>query len=281
MGSRSVRDAYINGNPTRVGYFGQGRIAPEYRSGPTFGASLRLLRQLQKANPVDYSYAIVAASNRVMRQICDRPSAMVPQFRRRGDVSTLAIVPPRARRLQPPPGLVLRRAQRADLADVAGLLQGCYRPLQYAPVWQADDLVHPERCRGLQPEDFWLAMRGKRLVGCLALWDQRAFKQTVVRAMSPLYHLARPLLGAISPWVAVPTIAKIGEVLNQAYVSHTAVESDDPAVWLALVAAVAADARDRGIAYAVLCLGSAHPICALIARHFVCLRSFHIELATL
>jgi hypothetical protein len=80
-----------------------------------------------------------------------------------------------------------------------------------------------------------LALRGHRIAGCLAVWDQRGFKQAVVRGYAPALRLARPLLNLAGPALGAPRLPRPGEPLRHAFLSHVAVDGDDPRVLVALV----------------------------------------------
>src|SRR5689334_14040765 len=46
MASRSIRRAFLNGTPQRLGYIGDIRLAPEFRKGVLLGRAARLFREL-------------------------------------------------------------------------------------------------------------------------------------------------------------------------------------------------------------------------------------------
>ena len=96
----------------------------------------------------------------------------------------------------------VERAGPDDLSAIAVCLERSYRQYQFAPVWRARDLADPKRCPGLRPEDFLIVRRGPGIAACVALWDQAAFKQTVVSRLCRLAGAARPLLNLAAPFLA-------------------------------------------------------------------------------
>ncbi|NJM83853.1 MAG: hypothetical protein HC844_16640 [Tabrizicola sp.] len=74
------------------------------------------------------------------------------------------------------PGVMpdIRPAAPQDMPQVVTFQASPQRPL--APVLDADDIALG-RWPGLAPQDFLLAERAGRLVGLVALWDQRQFRQ--------------------------------------------------------------------------------------------------------
>jgi len=80
-------------------------------------------------------------------------------------------------RRSPPPRRVLRPVPARSRVDRRGARLG--RGVPRAP-----------------PEDFLLVERGGKLQGCAAVWDQRPFKQTVIRGYGDRIARTRPLLNA-------------------------------------------------------------------------------------
>jgi hypothetical protein len=157
-------------------------------------------------------------------------------------------------------------AGAADLAEIAACLGRYGERFQFAPRWTQTDLVSPKRARGLRPEDFLVVRSGSRIVGCLACWDQREFKQIVVRGYSSRLSLLRPVWNAVAPLAAVPGLPAPGSSLPVAFLSHLAIDHDDADVFQALLGAGLARAASRGADYAILGLAELNPLTAMAVR---------------
>jgi len=143
---------------------------------------------------------------------------------------------------------------------------------QFAPRWTREALECPRRCRGLGPTDFFVARRSGRVVGCLALWDQRCFKQTVVKGYGARLRLARPMVNAVGPWFGVPKLPAPGGAVRNAFLSHVAVDDDDPDVLVSLVAEAMASPRASNVAYLVTGFAERDPLLRAITGTFACRR---------
>ena len=66
-------------------------------------------------------------------------------------------------------------------------------------------------------EDFFVALRGDKVAGCVALWDQRAYKQVVVRGYSRLLASSRWVLNILG--AGLPACES---TLPMAWLSHLA-----------------------------------------------------------
>lgn len=270
LGSRAVRDAFVNGEATRLGYLAQLRVDREHRGtrGLLRGGFAALQRLHDRAGEPSFYVTTLIAGNELARRALARPRPGLPTYTEHEPIHTLALPLWRRQRSTACPGVEVRVAAASDLDALAECLQRNLRRYQFAPVWTAAALADPERCRGLSPGDFRVATRGGRVVGCVALWDQTAFKQTVVHGYSGALRLARPLVNVLAPWLRVPRLPPVGGRLHHAFLSHLAVDDDDPLVASALLAPVLDQALVRGFAYVVLSLARRHPLLGPVRRAF-------------
>ena len=246
IGSRAVAEAWVDGRRTRLAYLSQLRFAPSERSGgrELLRGGFGLLGRLHEQEGSPPCMTTILADNRAACRLLERGLPGLPVYRRVGTLATL-LIPVLGGRRRPPAGLTVERGAAERLGEVAELLQRCAPRYQFARHWTRDELASPERTRGLAPEDLFLAVRGGRLVGCAARWDQRGFKQAVIRGYSPRLRRLRPAINLFAGLLRTPRLPPVGTALAMAYVSHVAVDDDDPGVLVALLDAMARDSRGR------------------------------------
>jgi len=80
-----------------------------------------------------------------------------------------------------------------------------------------------------------------------ALWDQRGFKQTVVRGYSRGLALMRPVLNFVAHVCGAPSLPALGETVANAFVCHLDAAPDDEGGFVALIAGLRGQAARRGI----------------------------------
>ncbi len=255
-GSRAVRTVWLDGAPARLGYIGQMRRAPAATAatGPILRAGFEVLRSTRTEGELPFDLTSIAADNVPARRLLERGMRGVPPYRPLGELVTCA-VPTRGGVRRGPP--VLPGAGRT--AEIVACLGRFGTRHQLAPVWTAEDLADPERCRGL--DDFRVVADGD-VRACAALWDQRAFKQTRVHGYAPPLSRLRPLLNPLLRLRGLPPLPPPGATLAAAFLSHVAVDGDDPAAFRALLDHARAAARARGIDWLVTAFVDGHPLLA-------------------
>lgn len=269
MGVRGVMDWYVNGAPGKIGYLGQLRVDPSYRARP------RLLlrgyakfKELHEADGCTRIYATtIMADNMPARRVLESPMKGMPRYRHIDDLVTLAITT-RGGAPGSLPGVQIANAASEDLEEIEHCLARYGSRYQFTPVWSPAVLKDAGRMRDLSVYDFILARRNGRVVGCLALWDQRKFKQTVVRGYSWQLACARPVTNALSHFVGSPRLPAVGEQLDMAYVSHVAVDGDNPEVLELLLRRALMRAAERGVTLVSLGFSRRNVLAEFVATRF-------------
>jgi hypothetical protein len=262
MAARTVLTSFVNGAPTRVGYLGQLRIRPEHRRPRVLQRGYAALRGLLADSGVSLNVTTIVSDNIAARRVFEAGLRGLPTYRYLGDILSLTYATGNGRKARGE-GLSVEAAQPGDMAEIAELLIRNGSRFQFAPQWTREDLVSSVRARGLRPKDFFVARKASRVIGCLACWDQREFKQVVVRGYSRRAAVVRPLWNALALVARWPQLPPAGAALPLVFLSHVAVDNDDAQVFSALLDAGLDCAHRRGIRHAVLGLAERHPLAAI------------------
>jgi hypothetical protein len=269
IGSRSTRTATVNGEPRRIGYLGSLRITPAYRRHRSLlDSGFAYCRLLHDADPVPFYAASVVTDNAsALRLLTALPYRSAPAFTALGSMTTMILRAKTAARASAPAGYEWRQGTSAMLPDIAACLQRHARRHQLAPWWTAGDLESRDRVRGLSPEHFVIVCKGGRVAGCAAMWDQRAFKQAVVRGYSRALGRWRRMINMTAPLTRTPMLPPPGHRLESVFMSHFALDDDRIDVGLGLVAEVARRAP-AGVDQLVAGVPAGTPLSAAIAGRF-------------
>jgi len=266
MATRTLIDSYVNGVPRRIGYLSQLRILPSYQARPrTLKGGYAAMRELHDDGAAPFYVTTIIADNEPARRVLEAGLAGFPTYKYVGDVATLLVSAAGPTRSVADD---VRAGVPQDIDAIVACLERNGARYQFAPRWTREVLLSPTRCRGLRAQDFLIARRGERVVGCLACWDQREFKQTIVRGYSPPLAWARPVSNLLSPLTGFPKLPAVGGSVSFAYLSHLAVDDDDTSVFTALASAARRTAAHRGLDHLCIGLGSGHPLLSIAHSHF-------------
>ena len=270
-GGRFELVTYVNGREQRVGYFGELRAEGGLRTRrKLLLGSYETMRRFHEAGNVPFYMTTIIEDNHAARRLLEAGLGDMPTYRPLEKMVTFTI-PARA-------GARRRRGLRRivsgherSLPSMAERLQEHGSRYQFYPQWNAATLRSAIRCRGLSPADFLLCNdRNAEILGSLALWDQRAFKQTVIRGYSRQLARARPFVNLVAPVLGRPRLPAPGARLESAFLSHVAVAEDDGETLEALIACSCRHAIERGIDYVMISFAQRHPLTEVVRKRFPC-----------
>jgi hypothetical protein len=268
-GGRFELTAWVNGTPQPVGYLGELRAAGGLRQRKTLlFESFRTMRRYHEAGHVPFYLTTIVSDNTAARRLLEAGLGDMPTYRPLEPLITFTI-PAKVGAGRRASAAVVRGTE-SQLAEIAAALAQNGPHYQFHPAWTEATLRSRDRCRGLSPEDFFVSRRGDRLAGCLALWDQRSFKQTVIRGYSKRLARVRPLFNMIAPLLSRPRLPVAGTRLESAFLSHIAVNPDDGETLEALIVAACREASRRGLDYVMLAFAARNPLAGLIRKRFPC-----------
>lgn len=270
IGARSVFDAYINGFPVSCGYLSNLRINTQFRSQTILARGYQFLYDLHRDSRTKLYLTSIISDNHYVKQILTSKRMGLPFYRDYGLYNSY-LIPLRGVRYRLNKTHV-RRAQYSDIPAIVQCLQSNAKQKQFYPVYLQDDFQGNNGfLKGFNFTDFFLSSRNNRLVGVMGMWDQRAFKQIVVRGYSPVLEKTRPLYNRIAAFFGSVKLPEIGNNLAVTYAFAIAVENNDVNIFVQLLAAVCNEANRRQSDYLAVGLHSRDPLCLGVkrTRHFL------------
>jgi hypothetical protein len=263
---RWTRNVYINGHEQRIGYLGQLRIDSRFQGRWLVSRGFSLLKRWHDVDPLPaYLAAIVEGNYQATGVLVEKGRWGFPRFHAVAEYRTLAIDTKRAKPLLRADVQV--SAPGADeLADVAEFLQAQGRQRQFFQKWTCDGLARLSEF-GLHAEDLRVARRGGEIAGVAALWDQSAYKQTIVQSYSGWLKALAPLYNLVAPGIGRAALPRPGEELRSAYVSLVCIANSDIGVFRVLLRDLYNLARIRRLRYMLVGLDSRDPLLAAVREY--------------
>ena len=176
MYAMSEQMAHVNGDPTNTAYMGALRVNPEYRH------KLRILKNgfasARALSGIDALtvFTSVASENHAARRLLEANLKGMPCYTPVGDVESMGFSTRQGKA-----GNLLQSAAPEDIPELVEFFNSAAATYQFAPVLSRRWLTDLPKSCGLQLGDFWLLKDGPVIRGCVAIWDQRSFKQIVAR----------------------------------------------------------------------------------------------------
>ena len=265
MGRCTTRSATLDGTVKRVAYLGELRLdATAVNRRSILRGGYRFFRELPAAPPADFTFTSIAADNHRALRLLERGLPGFPTYTFLNEFVTLVLPVPR----RPLRSALPTTPASPDRLDALVILLNAHAARHsLAPVWTTANLLALAR-HGLLLEHFHLSFAGSRLVASAAIWDQRAFRQTVIRGYEPALAAARPLLNLSARLVGTPRLPPVGSTLAHAYLSPLALAADHDAALPDFVAANLNAARTRHLEFLTLGLVATDPRLPLLVKRF-------------
>ncbi|CAN5618195.1 hypothetical protein BH09VER1_BH09VER1_22540 [soil metagenome] len=222
MGRSSVRACWINGQAKRVGYLAELRLDGSARGRfDLIRRGYRYFRELDQEEPAAVYFTSIAADNERARRLLESGSRGLPNYDFLDEFATILIaVPRRSVRTK----LILEKGSPARVTQMVTVLNNQAGQHQLGASWTEKSLRSLAR-HGLPLERFLLVLEGSRVVACGALWDQRAFRQTVIRDYAQPLRAARALINLSASCLGTLRLPAPGSALSHAYASPLAFEA--------------------------------------------------------
>jgi len=264
LGTRSVSLAFVNGQPKPLGYLGDLRLDPEYRGGTLVARGYRFLRQLHDDHRTRLYTTMIFSGNQAALTTIASGRAGLPRYHDMGIVHSPGI---NLRRVKPAisAGCDILRGSDDLLPAVVACLNRNNERRQFAQVHTIANFKN--RWRGFNVEDFYVAVRGSRVIGVLGRWDQSSFKQTRAAGYGSRLRWLVPLANALRSVTGTPRFPKVGEEVAYFYISFVAIDEDDLQVFRALLRRAYNNSVGRRYLYAILALHERDPLLSALREY--------------
>jgi hypothetical protein len=268
VGNRSLRPMFINGTVQEIGYMSQLRIHPKYGKGLYLARGLaqgfKLYHALHMDGRTPFYLMSIIEDNLPARRLLTSGLPEYPHVQEYRRMFTYAIYPVRRKRaLSLPRSLGLVRGGDKYANGIVDCLNRNNVHKQFASY----STCHSLFTANLTPSDFFLALDGENVAGCIACWDQNAFKQAVVRGYSGGIARWRKLLNAFSRFGSWPYLPEPNTLLRHSYASHLAIDNEDPIVFAVLLRALYNHTLEHGYSYFVIGLAESNPLRSVVEAY--------------
>jgi hypothetical protein len=264
MGSRSIRDVYIDGKAARVGYLSMLRGVPEARGNITLARGYRYLRELHADGAVPYYFTTILDDNSEAKNLLTSARGGLPVYKPLAQLITY-LIPLRRNLSHKSASSAASKVDQHQLSEAVAFLQQWNSQYQFAPVYTLVDILGqskllPTFCR----ENFYIYQEQGEICGTLGIWDQQSFKQTVVTAYSRKMQLLRPFYNLYATITGNPGLPPTGAEIKLLYASFL---SGNESACEALLNQVRADWSGKGYNYLSIGVCADNPLSQIASRY--------------
>jgi len=263
LGTRSIAEAFVNGQAVPFGWLSDLRLAPAYRGGTLVARGYRFLRQLHGDGRAQFYGTVIFHDNQMALRTIAATRAGLPAYHDLGVMHCPGI---NLRRRKPAMAsdCEIIRGRRELLPEIVDCLNRNNARKQFAPVHNVETLIRGNRWKDFQPSDFYVARRNNRVIGVVGRWDQTAFKQTRVISYGKRLRWMVLAANAVQTLLGAPAFPEPGQYVPFFYVSFIAVDRDDPRIFRALLREVYNDSVGSSFRYAMVGLHERDPLLAVL-----------------
>lgn len=271
MGRCSRRLVYVGGEKREAGYLGELRLAPGTRGGlAVLRAGYAFFAQYEAARAegaADFYFTSVATGNARARAVLENGRKMgLPEYVARAELVTVAWPVRRAARAARAAGAAETKMSEEAKDELSYFLDTEARRLALAMPWVAETWASLA-AHGLKTEDFCVVRRAGRILAAGGVWDQSAWRQTVVAGYAGVLKWGRGLVNAAAWAAGRPGLPAVGERLRQACVHPLAVAVDASAAEVGeLLGKLEACAARRKVEWLAASVAAEDGLRALLAR---------------
>ena len=234
LATRSVRNMHYQSEIRRIGYLGSLRLLPSARKQSVLSRGYRFVRELHESdpNPPDFYITTIAEGNTAAIRSLTTSRANLPTYRKLTTLHTLAISRGAS---GSPPGPDIEVHQPTQLPEIAAALRQVESHRNLEPDYVAADFEPGGTFDGLNVENTFMLTKRGQLSAIAGIWNQRHFRQSIVRHYSTPVQLLRPLHNLISFVCRRAPLPRTGRALELAYLAFPWVRDSDPSVFRRLI----------------------------------------------
>lgn len=247
MYTYGIHPVYVNGLATRLGYLGGLRVHSKYRHHwHILKHGYASIAKVMPETSNDYYYTSISSDNLIARRLLEARVVGKPDYYPLGEMVTLAIPVTQGKSMKDGWRQLVEQ-------DVPALLQFHH---QHAMQFQFAPVLTEALVRHIGISNFYGYWQGQ-LEACVAVWDQSAYKQVVVRAYHHTMALLRNPYNIYAKLTKRIPLPPIDKELSQCYLAFLALSPNTMSKANELVRDILRYCRTEA---AILGLHTMHPL---------------------
>lgn len=160
----------------------------------------------------------------------------------------------------------VRKAKNEDLGDIKRFLESQNEVNIISEHFDFDDLTS-KFYSGIDINSFFIAYSENSIVGIASLWNQEAFKQTMIKGYSRIFRITRPIINTLGRFFGLSRLPKPGNQLSYDIMSHKAIDKNHIECTIALANEMLKEVEKKGKMFLMIGADSDSPELAEIRKY--------------
>lgn len=269
LGVVSKRTVFINGSPADIGYLSNLRVEKSARGRKIVTEFNRFVNQwLKKEYGVLFYLCAILKGNLKARQALNGGRIDGAEITEIGELYNAAIPLLKRQRPKPPAGIQVMRGGEIGAGAITQFLNREGSQKQFFPVYTAEDIeANGGILRGLRPDDFHIAVKGDRILGVIARWNQLPFRRMMVTGYSGYMRVLQPLLNAVAKRFCLAPVPDPGGSFRNIYAACMALEDNRADVFDFLLDTILHSEYNTGKTFLSVSLMRGDPLLPVVKKH--------------
>ncbi len=224
LGAIAFRKLFVNGEVRTVGYMFGLRLRRAYLHSVFISRAYQWMHENEPAGKTDFYLTTILAENQHARRMLEKRRTFMPDYEYLGEYRAYALKTGGIKKREH--DFTFRKARTEDLKKLTEFINREGRRYNFFPVLRDED-ISGGQYPGLSAGDFYLLMdRQGEINAAGAAWDQRSYKQYVVKKYNGILKLCYPF-SFLFPLFNMPRLPQPGSVLDFFTLSFWMVKGDD------------------------------------------------------
>ena len=260
-GTRSIKPLYINGQVCYVGYLSNLRMEKNYRGNILLAHGYRFFQRLHQDAKTPIYIMTIVETNEYARRILTSARAGIPKSYDKGCYCSFALIISKRKKENKEEGVKIVRGSIELIDKIIKCLHRNGPNKQFYPYYKKEEFHSSNGLlKGFHISDFYVAIKNGKIVGTIAKWDQRSFKQVIIVSYKGKIKIVKPLFNLYSKIVNSPPLPSPGSQLNFFFIGLIAIDSNDPRIFSALLRRLYNDSVGQPYAYCLIGLHARDPL---------------------
>jgi hypothetical protein len=235
FGSRSLWNIYQNGEKKTIWYLHSLRSLDEERNSMLLLRAYRYLHSLPNDSDFPCYLTTILDDNDYAKKVLESGRAGLPIYSKIGTMIT-HLIPLRVKKKIRADGINVEKCNPEVLSSAFLCLDDWNGKHDLSLALDLNEMRGPNSLfQDFSFQSLYVSLSGKLINGTLGVWDQKFFKQTVVKSYHQSMKIARYFYNIYSYVKGLPFLPKEGEKINMIFASFLSVKNDDQFVFESLL----------------------------------------------